>query len=457
MADLNQVKKKLKDILGTEQFRDDPASTAEYSVNGRTPKAVVHPGNVQQLAAVVALAGEANLALLPWGGGSKIDFGPGPKRLDLVVGARGLNRILDFDAPNLTLTAEAGTEFKDLQTALANGKHSCYLPLDPPFADRATIGGILACNSTGPRRLLYGRPRDVVLGVRFVTPSGETIRAGGKTVKNVSGYDISKLMIGSAGTLGIICETTLRLLPRPESMGTIICSFKTPPEATAMVDMLLDSGLLPAAVEIMSPRALEWLPVQHGASPAKPAFHVVVGLEGFCEAVTRMHTEINAMAAMFGQTRVTYLEENEHSDFWLAFCNLEDKLTEKYAGLLALRLSFPIAEREEMAAFAEEMLTAAGMDHLWLIHAGSGVALIKVLAGSETELETAGALELTRSLLDRCRERGGNLVVERIPATLRERLPSAGAPGSDYPIMKRIKQELDPQRIMNPGRLCGDL
>jgi glycolate oxidase FAD binding subunit len=110
-----------------------------------------------------------------------------------------------------------------------------------------------------------------------------------------------------------------------------------------------------------------------------------------------------------------------------------------------------------MAAFAEDKLNAAGVNHTWSIHAGSGVALIKMLAEDETELETAGAVELTRSLIARCKERSGSLVVERVPAALKDRLPPAESPGSDYPIMKRIKQELDPEGILNPGRLFGDL
>ena len=162
-----------------------------------------------------------------------------------------MNHMLDVDTANLTITVEAGVKFRDVQARLATEEDRCYLPLgdlkteagefvcsdqshrgcflpiDPPYSEKATLGGIVAANTTGPRRLLYGLPRDLVLGVRFVTPKGDIIGAGGKTMKNVSGYDVSKLMIGSLGSLGILCEMTLRLLPllrkwRPSSSPLIL-------------------------------------------------------------------------------------------------------------------------------------------------------------------------------------------------------------------------------------------
>jgi FAD/FMN-containing dehydrogenase len=142
--------------------------------------------------------------------------------------------------------------------------------MDPPFSEKATLGGIVAANTTGPRRLLYGLPRDLVLGVRFVTPKGDIIGAGGKTVKNVSGYDVSKLMIGSLGSLGILCEMTLRLLPLPEKMETLLFSFDSFSDAGAFAAAILGTKLLPAAVEVVNRATLEHmdsgLPAVHPGS-----------------------------------------------------------------------------------------------------------------------------------------------------------------------------------------------
>jgi FAD/FMN-containing dehydrogenase len=178
--------------------------------------------------------------------------------------------MLDVDTANLTITVEAGVKFRDIQARLATEEDRCYLPLDdlkteageficsdrshsgsflpidPPFSEKATIGGIVAANSSGPRRLLYGLPRDLVLGIRFVTPTGDIVGAGGKTVKNVSGFDISKLMIGSLGSLGIICEITLRLLPLPENMETLVFTFDSFSDAGGFATALL--AITPLAV-----------------------------------------------------------------------------------------------------------------------------------------------------------------------------------------------------------------
>ena len=162
-----------------------------------------------------------------------------------------MNKIIDLDVANLTVTAQAGVKLADLQDLLAGTENRCFfppddnlkeqadymcssrdykgvfLPLDPPFPDRVTLGGIVAANSTGPKRLRYGLPRDLILGVKYVSPTGEIIGMGGKTVKNVSGYDVSKIMIGSLGTLGILGEITFRLLPLPEQIATVVAAFGT--------------------------------------------------------------------------------------------------------------------------------------------------------------------------------------------------------------------------------------
>ena len=223
MAELKQILEELAGIAGQDRLKTDPTVTAQYAVDSLVPKAVVYPKDTRMVAALVQCACRGNLAIVPWGSGTKMAMGNPPKRLDLVVCMARMNHMLDVDTANLTITVEAGVKFRDVQARLATEEDRCYLPLedlkteagefvcsdrshsgcflpiDPPYSEKATIGGIVAANTTGPRRLLYGLPRDLVLGVRFVTPKGDIIGAGGKTVKNVSGYDVSKLMIGSWG------------------------------------------------------------------------------------------------------------------------------------------------------------------------------------------------------------------------------------------------------------------
>ncbi len=241
--------KLLHGILSPQMVVNDSATLTQFSVDGVIPEAVVYPANLSQVSEVIKLANREKWAVTPWGSGTKMEIGLVPKRLNLVLCASRLDKIIDIDVANLTVTAQAGVKLGDLQDLLGGAENRCFfplegdlkaqadymcsgrdykgvfLPLDPPFPDKATLGGIIATNSTGPKRLHYGLPRDLILGMRYVSPTGEIIGMGGKTVKNVSGYDVSKIMIGSLGTLGIIGDITLRLLPLPEQCATLLVSF----------------------------------------------------------------------------------------------------------------------------------------------------------------------------------------------------------------------------------------
>jgi FAD/FMN-containing dehydrogenase len=178
VIDFSQIQNELATVVGLEHIETDPDITTAYSVDHVRPKVVIFPSDTQQVARVTEYAQNKNLAIIPWGSGSKVSMGNPPERFDLVISTSRLNQVVDIDAANLTLTVQAGVTFKEIQSRLTSKENRCYLPMDPPFCNSATIGGILAMNSTGPRRILYGLPRDIVLGVRFVAPNGEIVGAG---------------------------------------------------------------------------------------------------------------------------------------------------------------------------------------------------------------------------------------------------------------------------------------
>jgi len=449
-------------------------------VDGVIPKAVVFPKDTRMVAALVQCACRGNLAIVPWGSGTKMAMGNPPKRLDLVVCMARMNHMLDVDTANLTITVEAGVKFRDVQARLATEEDRCYLPLedlkteagefvcsdrshsgcflpmDPPFSERATMGGVVATNTTGPRRLLYGLPRDLVLGVRFVTPKGDIIGAGGKTVKNVSGYDVSKLMIGSLGSLGILCEMTLRLLPLPEKMETLLFSFDAFSDAGAFAAAILGTKLLPAAVEVANKAAIENMDLR-GSLDFSPGSHVVmVALEAFDEAVARMHKELLAMAQHFKAKGHSLVQEDKHRLFWLTVGELQGSAHQRFPRLVALQLNYPLSAWKALFEFADKTLSQARLDHTMLCHAGNSVTLINLLSGTNGTDDKA-LIEAVQTLLAECRKAGGNLVVQRAPADLKKALPVWGEPGSDLPLMKRIRVELDPFGVMNPGRFAVGL
>ena len=195
-----------------------------YAVDGLTPEAVALPENREALSQVMEWAARAGAAVAPWGGGTQQGLGNVPARLDLALDLTRCNRLLDFQPDDLTVTVEAGITLESLQRELAQGGK--YLPLEAPQPARATIGGILATNSTGPRRFAYGPPRDWLIGIGVVAADGTESKAGGRVVKNVTGYDLNKLYTGSLGTLGIIVEASFKLSPAPLYSRALIASFQ---------------------------------------------------------------------------------------------------------------------------------------------------------------------------------------------------------------------------------------
>jgi FAD/FMN-containing dehydrogenase len=443
----------LTEILGPQYIKSDAETLSAYAVDGVVPRAVVFPEDQRQVSEVVQLAGKDKLALVPWGSGSKMAMGNAPVRLDLVVCTRRLNRVIDLDTANLTLTLQAGVRFKDIQYNVGE----CFIPMSPPYNDLATLGGIIAANSAGPTRLLYGLPRDLVLGVNYVAPNGEIVSTGGKTVKNVSGYDMCKLMIGSQGTLGIVCGMTLRLLPLPERLGTCLSAFATLTDASGFVDRIFETSLLPAAVEILNWRAYELLRLAGAVQLKTGGYATAVAFEGFHEPVDRMTSEISHMASESGAEKVICLQGEEHRDFWNRYSNLVPALSRRCPDLVSLKLNYPISKYPDVIQSATSLVSDNQIEHALLAHAGTGIAWIHLLVNHRNAKASDRVVSVSERLLDRCQGLGGNLVIERAVPDLKGRLPIWGLSREDLVVMRRIKQQMDPLGLFCPGRFVGGI
>lgn len=477
MVSFPQAAHDLAQIVGPDAVTTVPDVLAAHSVDGAHPGAVVYPADTARTAAVVKYANQHGLAVVPWGGGTKMGIGHPPKQLDLIVCTARMNRMIDLDAANLTATVEAGVRLADLQAGLAAAEtrfdiqqgrdpavdepkmctsrppKSVFLPLDPPFADRCTVGGAVACNASGPRRLLYGSPRDLIIGVRFVAPTGEVVGMGGKTVKNVSGYDVSKLMVGALGSLGLICELTLRLLPRPERMETRLFNFETLADIRRFTDRIFDSPLLPAAVEVINPEAFSLL--QSTARPsAAGTWTAAVALETFDPAVQRMHREIQQMAASCSSRSTAVLSGEDHCGFWLQLGNISETAAARCPDTVTAQLSFPISEWPNIVDFTVRRMAEQNLQCALLAHAGVGICRIDVLpAGGDA----AGTVSAVSAVLDHCCAVGGNMIIQHASPKRKPYLPMWGTPGGDRVVVERLKRELDPAGVMNPGRFVGGL
>ncbi|MCF8061572.1 MAG: FAD-binding oxidoreductase [Deltaproteobacteria bacterium] len=475
MTSPSSIRSSLESVLGPEAVRDDPETVAAHAVDGVPPRAVAFPGSTNAVAEAVRLCQRKRLAVIPWGSGSKMAAGFPPERFDLALSTARLQRIVDMDTANLTVTAEAGVRFKTVQAALSGEENRCYLPLEdpvtpsqeeicperenrgcfipmsPPHSRTATLGGIVAANSSGPTRLLHGLPRDLVLGVRYVTPAGEVVGMGGKTVKNVSGYDVTKLMIGSQGSLGVVCEITLRLLPLPERTGTELFAFDRREAACRFVDRVFESPLLPSAVELLNHRACALLGPEELDRPAGGTWGVALALEGVEEAVTRMRETFGKMGEARRARVRLQLEGEAHARFWERYGHLEETMEEAWPNLITIHPVYPISEYSGMAARVD------ALDAVCVLRAGSGTGRIHLLPPGADPEGPEKLLPVVERILEACVRTGGGLTVERAAPAWKARLPLWGPEPDALALMRRIKDQMDPDRLFSPGRFVGGI
>jgi glycolate oxidase FAD binding subunit len=427
-----KLARQLAETVGPEHVLDDPAACAAYAVHGRAPRLVAAPGSLEELAGVLAAAHAAGASVVPWGGGTRQAQGRPPARLDLVLRTVRLARVLEHEPADLTISLEAGITMEALRAHLA--AHGQILPVDVPLADRATVGGVLATAADGPRRLLYGTLRDLLIGIQVVEATGRVSKAGGMVVKNVSGFDMMKLYLGSFGSLAVIASANFKLLPLPRAAATVLCGFASREAAFQLVEALHASQLSPAAVEYLAGVSLS-LP----AGLAAPHL-IAVWAEGLPAAVARQQRDVTMLAEASGALAVSLVEGDEHAALWAAIVDLPAAMPN--AGELLLRLACLPSELARALADAEAQVQARRLGMEGVARALSGTAYLR-LRGPDEALAAAHAA---------LKARWPSLSVLAAEPALAARLDPWGAAGDGLAAMRRIKAEFDPQGILNPGR-----
>ncbi len=422
------------------------ADCGPYVLDGRAPEAVVLPGSKEEVAAVLLAAGAADLPVTPWGGGTKMGIGAPPQRLGLVLGLKRLNRLLEHEPGDLTATVQAGMTLGALQREL--GTRGQWLSLDPAHADEATLGGIVSSNAAGPRRHLYGACRDLVIGLTVVTAAGTLVKGGGKVVKNVAGYDLPKLFVGAFGTLGVIVEATVKLRPRPDADRMVVARFASLKEAGAAARAVMGSDLLPSALDLVDGETLRALEL---GGPDGAA--LLIGVDGIAEQVHWQCTEVERMLRLQGLVDARVLDADARDAAWRARGGLgRGAFPETAAVMKWVVLPAQVADVMEQGM---GVALRAGLPVALAAHAGVGV-VEAVLAGGEgaDATKVSDVLIEWRTLV---RAAGGQALVESAPLAIKERVPVWDDLGPALRIMQRIKSQLDPSGLLNPGRFAGGI
>ena len=439
-----ELKPRLAEIVGPERVMTDKQETASFAVNGMVPGAVVFPTTTEQISQIVKLANQFGTAIIPWGSGSKQAVGPGVSAADVVLCLKHMGQIVDLDLGNSTVKVEAGIVNSELQGKLS--AHKLFFPLDPPYMETSTIGGEIATNASGARRFSYGTGRDLVLGVTAVTPTGDIIHAGGKTMKNVAGLDLTKMFIGSWGTLGIITEAVLRLFPVPKVRNSMWLTFSNPEDAFRAVSQLLDSVLTPGSIELIdgvAGRNLEYGPRLEGDGVL-----LMVNIEGDRETVARHLKEISTITEANQVRNMVTVEGEVASRAWSAWRKAHQSMLSADPATVQGKASVPISKLGDMYQAAKEAGNRHGVSIGITAHCGNGILYPYFTAGEADTTHIIGDLRQAAEDL------GGFFIVEAAPVSVRKNMEFLSH-RSDYPLMKRLKRAFDPNNILNPGQVIG--
>jgi glycolate oxidase FAD binding subunit len=393
-------------------------SLTTLAIDGVVPAATLAPSTAEELASALYEASAEGKAVAPVGGGTQLDLGLPPAHLDLALETTGLNRVVEYEPADLTVTVEAGMRFAELQRIL--GEQGQFLALDPPLEPAATIGGAIATNASGSLRFAFGTARDLVIGTRVANPDGTVTHAGGRVVKNVAGYDLNKLYVGSLGTLAVIVELSFKLAPIPPATTTLTGKCASAGAARTVLNEVVRSPLSPLAIELIGSRQL------------------VFRVGGYPRAVERQVRDLSAL-----------IERNGGQASEAAWEDLQQRRLEARRRDVVVKAAVPISAASMAVEVLERHLAA--LDPTVWAHAGNGVAYAACDAPVDAEVLLAVRREV-QSLGD-----NASLVVERCPVALKHAIDVWGDPGPSVALMRAIKARLDPKNTLNPGRYVGGL
>ena len=422
--------------------------SSQFIIDGKEPQSVVCPESIDEVSQLLKEANESGRAISPVGQGAFLHLGGVPKRYDQALCITALNSIIDYQPTDMTIKVGAGLSMAQLQAVL--GENGQWLPLDPPCPEQATVGGIIAANLNGPSRFSQGTVRDFLIGIKVVRSDGTLIKGGGQVVKNVAGYDLPKLYCGSFGTLGVIVEATFMIRPRPEAQATLALTFSSAEKAGAAALKLAGSDMQPFFLELANfspvPSLVPSLIEQGGE---EKVYRLILGFAGMREEVDDQRSHIRDVV---GDSECV-VEELSVDDAQTLSQTLQDF---PVSGQAAVRCKVSL-QPTQLAAFCADLETEALRRQVpvrLLARAGNGIVYC---AFEGEQLPDDQILALADWIRVQATRSNGFAVVEEIAPALKERANVWGTVGKAFPLMQRLKETLDPNGILNPGRFVGGI
>lgn len=448
----------LRELVGAENVLTEPEDLVPYGFDGTAAlkhgaSCVAMPRTCEAVAAVMKFAHEAGIPVVTRGSGTGLSGGSVPVDGGIVLTLVHLNRILEIDPANLTMLAEAGTITKAIDDAAH--PHGLFYPPDPGSMKISTIGGNVANNSGGLRGLKYGVTRDYVMGMEVVLPDGETAWLGSKCVKDVAGYSMKDLFVGSEGTLGIITKVLLKLVPRPKARKTLLASFDSMEAAAGSVSQIIARHIIPCTLEFLDRKTCQ--SVEDFAKvglPTAAAAVVLMETDGHPAVVEEEAAAMMAIAKESGAISVEAASDDAHA------VRLATARRSAFSALARIRpttiledVTVPRSRLAEVVAFVEEVAARHQLEIATFGHFGDGNVHPTILT-DETNHEEMERVEAALSdIFDKTVELGGTITGEHGVGLAKKPYLPRQFDDASYALMRKVKRALDPQHLLNPGKI----
>lgn len=449
------VADELRSIVGKEWFLDSPEDLATYAYDAFlpefTPDGVVVPGNTSEITSIMKIANRDKIPIIPRGAGTNICGGSVAKEGGVIMAFHRLSAILEIDTKNRCAVVQPGVVNADLQQSVA--AHNLMYPPDPASMFVSTIGGNVALNAGGPRGVKYGVTRDYLLGLEVVLPTGDVIRTGGKSLKNVSGYDLTRLICGSEGTLGIITEIILRLVPLPPAKATLQAVYSDLDHAANTVSAIMASGIVPTTLELMDRVILDIISDYGGARfPEDAEAVLLIEIDGEPLSLEAQGEKIEGFCRKRGAIGVERASTEEAAEkLWQARRTAFGAVARLRPNCIVEDATVPVAMLPDMIRKIVAITEKYGLKIGVLAHAGDGNLHPLVMTDLRDKEEMARVDQAMEELYDEAIRMGGTLSGEHGIGIAKDRFMTKEFNPESIELMRGIKRVFDPNNILNPG------
>ena len=453
----DQIIEKLRTIVGTEHLSDTQADRTLHAQDQSThpavmPDVVIWPGSTQEISDIVKVAAEHQIPITAWGAGSSLEGNSIPLKRGISLNFQRMNRVLEVHADDFQVTVQPGIFRKELEAHLAQ----FGLMFAPDPGANASIGGMIGNNAAGIRTVKYGATRDNVLALELVLANGDIVRTGSRSIKQSAGYDLRHLVIGSEGTLALVTEATLKLVPIPEHFSTATVAFSSVEEAAAAVFGIIGSGLEPAALEILHPDNIAWMNEEAGLDMVV-AHSLMMEFSGASELAVKeaidMAQEICEESGSLGFSGG--IGRDARKTMWELRHSLREWSVRTFPGehWVITDVAVPISSFPKLVSYCQEKINEFGFDARIVGHAGDGNMHAGIHFPPDDAAAKARAIELGHVMVERAIELGGTCTGEHGIGIGKQKYLIKEYGETALEMMRVIKQSLDPNHILNPGKV----